>query len=196
MATAKRTTYHHGNLREELIKTTVALLEERGPSGFSLREVARRASVVPAAPAHHFGNVTGLLTAVAVVSFENLLEEFEAISASKGAATERLFRLCEAYIQHFREKPGMASVMFRWDLLNPDAEELETVRRQTRDILRRTVEDALPDDASENQIEGATVAIWTATHGLVALRLDDRHDLSGHIAFYVDAIINGSSRHD
>ena len=54
-APAPRETYHHGDLRAALIDAAEALLAERGIEGFSLREVARRSGVSPAAPAHHFG---------------------------------------------------------------------------------------------------------------------------------------------
>ena len=73
--------YHHGALREALIDATESLLAEKGPESFSLREVARRAGVSPAAPAHHFGDASGLLTVVATLGFEGLaaaLREAEA----------------------------------------------------------------------------------------------------------------------
>src|SRR5689334_18307265 len=70
--------YHHGALRESLIATAEALLEERGVEGFTLRECARRAGVSPAAPAHHFGNVGGLLTAIATLGFAGLADALEA----------------------------------------------------------------------------------------------------------------------
>ena len=38
-------------------------LTESGPARLSLRELARRAGVSHAAPAHHFGDKAGLLTA-------------------------------------------------------------------------------------------------------------------------------------
>ena len=47
-----REAYHHGALRDALIDATEALIAERGAQGFSLREVARRSGVSPAAPAH------------------------------------------------------------------------------------------------------------------------------------------------
>ena len=67
--------YHHGALRQALIDATEALLAEKGADGFSLREVARRAGVSAAAPAHHFGDASGLLTAVATLGFEGLTKE-------------------------------------------------------------------------------------------------------------------------
>ena len=70
--------YHHGALREALIEATESLLAERGAEGFSLREVARRAGVSPAAPAYHFGDAAGLLTAVASSGFEALTRALQA----------------------------------------------------------------------------------------------------------------------
>jgi AcrR family transcriptional regulator len=73
--------YHHGALREALIEASEALLAERGLEGFSLREVARRSGVSPAAPAHHFGDADGLLAAVATQAFDGLTAALEAGNA-------------------------------------------------------------------------------------------------------------------
>src|SRR5260370_38273616 len=64
--------FHHGSLHEALVAAADAVLTERGVEGFTLREAARRAGVSPAAPAHHFGSATGLLTEVAIRGFEEL----------------------------------------------------------------------------------------------------------------------------
>jgi AcrR family transcriptional regulator len=77
--------YHHGALRAALIEATEALLAERGAEGFSLREVARRAGVSPAAPSHHFGDAAGLLTAVASLGFEALAQALQAGQARGGS---------------------------------------------------------------------------------------------------------------
>ncbi len=61
--------YHHGDLRAALLTAAEQELAERGLEGFSLRGVAKRAGVSHAAPAHHFGDVTGLLTALAAAGF-------------------------------------------------------------------------------------------------------------------------------
>src|SRR6266545_2647250 len=55
--------YHHGDLRRALLAAAVAAIEERGPAAISLRDLARRANVSHAAPAHHFGDKAGLLAA-------------------------------------------------------------------------------------------------------------------------------------
>jgi len=50
----KKSAYHHGDLRQQLVAATEEIILERGVDGFTLREAARRAGVSPAAPAHHF----------------------------------------------------------------------------------------------------------------------------------------------
>ena len=57
--------YHHGDLRSALLVAAEADLAENGIEAFSLRQVARRAGVSHAAPAQHFGDANGLLTALA-----------------------------------------------------------------------------------------------------------------------------------
>src|ERR1700741_2908608 len=69
---------HHGALRQALSDATDELLAERGVEGFSLREVARRSGVAPSAPAHYFGDATGLLIAVSTLAFDGLTEALEA----------------------------------------------------------------------------------------------------------------------
>src|SRR5690349_24467205 len=66
----ERTRYHHGDLPEALLKATAQLVQEQGVGALSLREVARRAGVSHGAPAHHFGDKAGLLTALATQGFE------------------------------------------------------------------------------------------------------------------------------
>lgn len=64
-ATTRRASYHHGNLRAAMIAATIALVEEAGPEGVTVREAARRAGVSSGAPFRHFPNKTALMTAVA-----------------------------------------------------------------------------------------------------------------------------------
>lgn len=64
--------YHHGNLRAALIQATLRAIAEDGPDGFTLRDVARRAGVSPAAPYRHFQDKDELLAAVAAECADRL----------------------------------------------------------------------------------------------------------------------------
>ena len=57
--------YHHGDLRRAILTAALDVIAADGPSGLSLRDLARRAGVSHAAPAHHFKDRAGLLTAIA-----------------------------------------------------------------------------------------------------------------------------------
>ena len=74
--------YHHGALRDALLKAAERVLERDGLAGLTLRAVAREAGVSHAAPTHHFGDLTGLVSELAAIGFR----QFNAAMAAAGAA--------------------------------------------------------------------------------------------------------------
>src|SRR5215208_779795 len=118
--------YHHGDLPNALRRAAVDVIVERGLGGFSLREVARRAGVSHTAPAHHFGDVRGLLTSVAEEGFVLLHDASEAAVAGGGAPVERLAALGEAYVGMARLHPAHCEVMFRTDLVDENDDGVQT----------------------------------------------------------------------
>ena len=108
-----------GDLRQALLDAAVAALDEAGADRLSLRDVARRAGVSHAAPAHHFTDKAGLLTAVATEGFGMLVTYLA--DAQPGAArqpADQLAALGRAYAQFAEENPGRFEVMFRPGLLH------------------------------------------------------------------------------
>src|SRR5574341_518780 len=63
--TTSRRAYHHGGLRDAILRSAAHLLEKQGVEGLSLREAARRARVSHAAPYRHFPDRESLLAALA-----------------------------------------------------------------------------------------------------------------------------------
>ena len=84
MARAPVKPYHHGRLREAVLEAAVAEIEALGPARLSMREIARRAGVSHAAPAHHFGDKAGIFTAIAAEGYRLLTES--TIQAATGDA--------------------------------------------------------------------------------------------------------------
>ncbi len=115
----RRSSYHHGDLRTALINAADAIITESGIEGFSLRAAAQRAGVSPAAPAHHFGSVKGLLTEVALLAFERAGRYLDAVENTENA-TRNVRALCLAYVRFAVENPGHFRLMFRGDLVNRD----------------------------------------------------------------------------
>ena len=62
--------YHHGNLKEALLRAALELITQKGPAGFTFAEAARWAGVSPAAPYRHFRDRDELLASVALRGFE------------------------------------------------------------------------------------------------------------------------------
>ena len=62
--------YHHGNLKEALIRAALELIAQKGPAGFTFAEAARWAGVSPAAPYRHFRDRDELLSNVALRGFQ------------------------------------------------------------------------------------------------------------------------------
>jgi len=173
------TPYHHGALREALIQATEALLAERGADGFSLREVARRAGVSPAAPSHHFGDAAGLLTAVATLGFEGLTLALEAGDARGGAdPVAGLREQGLAYVDFALRHPGRFRLMFRSGQLHGDPE-LARHGEAAFEVLARGVRRAfgVADAGHMSPAHwNAVTALWSLVHGYSHLAIAGKFD--------------------
>ncbi len=185
--------YHHGDLRRALIDASADLLAERGPAGFSLREVARRASVSPGAPSHHFGDTRGLLTAVAAEGFARLNASFEAIDPNV-SAFDRLQAHTACYVELGMRSPGSMAIMFRSDLVDTTDESYASQAPRSYETFESVVRAALDDTSSGVDVTCATKTLWATCHGLVQLyrseaeSLDDDVELA-HLVDHATAIV-------
>ncbi|UVK37578.1 TetR/AcrR family transcriptional regulator [Mesorhizobium sp. AR10] len=173
---AERDAYHHGDLRDALIKATDAILAERGLEGFTLREAARRAHVSPAAPAHHFGSSAGLLTEVAILGFLELVRHIS-IGKSAGSPVERLKKQGVGYVRFALTFPGRFHLMFRHDLLLADNERLGAASEQALAAIAPTIRAlrAMPDDEElDAPARAMLLAVWSTVHGFAHLALDGK----------------------
>ena len=103
-----RPTYHHGDLRNSLIRAALALVAERGVEGFSLREAARTVGVSASACYRHFSDREELLAAVAHEGLDTLAEEMRAAAAKHEGpgpfdAVQRFWDYATAYL-HFAQE--------------------------------------------------------------------------------------------
>src|SRR5689334_2430086 len=104
--------YHHGALREALLQAAERVLERDGLAGLTLRAVAREAGVSHAAPTHHFGDLTGLLSELAAVGYRQFNAAMGAANAS-GTPQEKGMASAKAYVAYAQAHPGMYGLMFR-----------------------------------------------------------------------------------
>ena len=158
--------YHHGRLRAEVIDAAVAEVEAVGAAAVSMREIARRAGVSHAAPAHHFGDKTGIFTAIATEGFRMAAEAI-------GSAATGPFGFLDggaAYVLFALSHPGYFEVMFRPALYRTDDPDLVAARTAAFAVLDDSAAE-LADQWGLADVGGLTVAGWSMSHGLATLLL-------------------------
>jgi AcrR family transcriptional regulator len=181
--------YHHGDLPRVLLEAAVEAIAEVGPGAVSLRELARRAGVSHAAPAHHFGDKAGLLTAVAADGFRRLAATLRETYEASGSFLE----VGVAYVGFAVTHRAHFEVMFRPELYRTDDPELVRARDAARALLYPPAADASnsPDDGGDVR---AGVAAWSLVHGLATLWLnqnlppelgDDPEQIAREVARYL-----------
>ncbi len=171
MTSENKEKYHHGALREALLAAAEAELEAHGVEGFSLRKVAKRAGVSHAAPAHHFGDAQGLLTALAALGYRRFVETQMRHEAQAGDdARARLLASGHGYIDFAETSPALFRLVF--SSTRPDYEDPELVAAAEAAFGHLAGHVAAIRGISPFEDAGVmldAIAIWSAAHGLADL---------------------------
>jgi len=105
--------YHHGNLREALLRAAEKTLETGGVQSISLRELSRELGVSHTSPRRHFANKQALLDALALRGFERLDEISKRAAKDSGKnLIAHLTKLGRAYVGFAVKHPALLSLMF------------------------------------------------------------------------------------
>lgn len=164
--------YHHGNLREALIRAALDLIAQKGPGGFTFADAARWAGVSSAAPYRHFRDRDALLADVARRGFEL----FEArLSHAWNDGRPDSYRAFEeigrAYLAFARDEPAHYSAMFEAGVsldadpgLRAAADRAFEVLRQASEVLAAR----LPPDKRPPALM-MSLHIWALSHGIASL---------------------------
>lgn len=175
--------YHHGNLRQELLRHAVDLARTGGPDAVSMRDVQRRAGVSNAAAYRHYTDRDALMIAVVEYARQQLAERMtEALAAvpSRGSktrrATARLRATGQAYIDFALAEPGLFRTAFAAEVTNLDvllaAEDVGSQQHPFA-ILRACIDDIVAAGGlSVGRRPGVDEACWAAVHGLATLFVD------------------------
>jgi AcrR family transcriptional regulator len=159
--------YHHGDLRQAVLAAAVDALTESGPARLSLRDLARRAGVSHAAPAHHFGDKAGLLTAVAAEGYNLLADTLTAAQQR----TADFLDVGVAYVRFAVDHRAHFEVMFRPDLYHPDDPAVAAARQRAADALYGGVRSVTATRRGPD-IPLAGIAAWSLVHGFATLWLN------------------------
>jgi AcrR family transcriptional regulator len=176
VVTTPKAPYHHGNLRSDLVRTAIELLEESGESELSLRAVARRAGVSPAAPYRHYADREALVSAVAAVGYRELAERLAAAHPSP-STPEQLATVAIAYVQFALERPALFRIMFG-EPCDRDNDERVAATAAVSHYVRAIVQRSFP----QGDADALATAVWALVHGLAFLHLDGKLDASSPAA--------------
>jgi AcrR family transcriptional regulator len=164
--------YHHGNLKEALIRAALELIAQKGPAGFTFAEAARAAGVSPAAPYRHFRDRDDLLIDIARRGFDRF-EQVLARAWNEGrpdpfSAFERIGR---AYLEFARAEPAYYSAMFEAGIPLDASPELREAGERAFAVLRTAAEKLIARLPPERRPPALMMAlhIWSLSHGIASL---------------------------
>jgi AcrR family transcriptional regulator len=170
--------YHHGALRDALLEAAERVLERDGLSGLALRAVAREAGVSHAAPTHHFGDLTGLVSELAAIGFRQFNVAMAAAGAAGSSPMEKAIARAKAYVGYAQAHPGMYGLMFRTERLDMSRPSLHEAAEAAFAGLAGSIGASRHEQISEQALsleQAAAIArAWSLVHGFTMLLLDDR----------------------
>ena len=170
--------YHHGALRDGLLAAAERVLEREGLAGLTLRAVAREAGVSHAAPTHHFGDLTGLVSELAAIGFRQFNAAMAAAGAIGNEPMEKAMARAKAYVAYAQAHPGMYGLMFRTERLDASRPSLREAARASFSGLAGAIGANRQEQVSEEALsldQGAAIArAWSLVHGFTMLLLDGR----------------------
>jgi AcrR family transcriptional regulator len=168
--------YHHGNLRQELLRAAEAALEERGVQHLSLRELSRELGVSHASPQRHFASKQDLIDALAITGFERLSSVMaKAAQARSIDFNARLTKAAFAYVGFALKHPALFALMYQEKLRPGMRPELKTAVVSAFSHIPKILKEG---QEAEKIIAGdpdrLALTIGAALHGLVAMSIDGK----------------------
>jgi len=185
-AAGEDTPYHHGALRVALLQAAERVLEREGLSGLTLRAVAREAGVSHAAPTHHFGDLTGLVSELAAIGFAQFNAAMASSCSPDTPFPARALARAKAYVGYAQAHPGMYGLMFRTERLDYSRPSLHEAAEAAFAGLAGAVAASRHEEIREQGLtleQAAAIArAWSLVHGFTMLLLDGRlSDILRHL---------------
>ena len=175
---AGETPYHHGDLHDALLAAAERVLERDGLAGLTLRAVAREAGVSHAAPTHHFGDLTGLVSELAAIGFRRFGAAMITARASETHPLLQGLANAKAYVAYAQASPAIFSLMFRTERLDMSRPSLREAASASFEGLASAVGAGRNEKFSGEKLtldQAAAIArAWSLVHGFTTLLLDGR----------------------
>lgn len=168
----KKQGYHHGNLREALVASCLKLIEEKGPTGFSLSEAAREAGVTPAAVYRHFAGREDLIAEAAHQGYDvfgDLMEH--AYNDGQPSALSAFLATGRAYLAFANKFPGHYIAMFESGISIQRNPALNASATRALGVLEKAAVDLSEHIPADRRppAQMFSAHIWALSHGVVEL---------------------------
>jgi AcrR family transcriptional regulator len=174
----KEAPYHHGALRDALLEAAERVLERDGLAGLTLRAVAREAGVSHAAPTHHFGDLTGLVSELAAIGFRQFNAAMADAAAAGASPIDKAWARAKAYVAYAQAHPGMYGLMFRTERLDMSRPSLHEAASASFAGLAGAIgasrHEQIHEEALSLEQAAAIARAWSLVHGFTMLLLDHR----------------------
>ena len=164
--------YHHGNLKEALVRAALELIAEKGPAGFTFADAARWAGVSPAAPYRHFRDRDALLADVARRGFDEFTATLtKAWDDGRPDVLKAFDWLGKAYLDFAKREPAYYSAMFEAGVPADADPLLREAGERAFGVLRAAAEKLVALMPEKGRPPALMVAlhIWSMTHGIASL---------------------------
>ncbi|WP_417719160.1 TetR/AcrR family transcriptional regulator [Salipiger sp.] len=164
--------YHHGNLRQALVDAALGLIEEKGPTGFTLSEAAKQAGVTPAAVYRHFEGREDLIAEAARQGYEIFADVMQyAYDSGQPSALSAFEATGRAYLAFARRHPGHYIAMFESGISVNHSPELAAISARARGVLEKAAAELSSHIPPEKRPPAAMFSahIWALSHGVVEL---------------------------
>ena len=177
-----------------LLQAAERVLERDGLAGLTLRAVAREAGVSHAAPTHHFGDLTGLLSELAAIGFRQFNAAMAAACAPGASLADRAMARAKAYVGYAQAHPGMYGLMFRTERLDYSRPSLHEAAKASfaglAGAIGASLQEKIHEETLSLQQAAAIARAWSLVHGFTMLLLDGRlTDILGRLPEGTDAEI-------
>ena len=170
--------YHHGNLKAELIKHALKIINKEGISALTIRKVATAAKVSHTACYRHFINKKALLAAIATQGFELFLEEMQRDTSNKNSSLENLMVSGRGYLRFAQTYAEHYNLMFKLATQIADHEELKKTSEASFNYLLQLIGHCQRDAfIRQGDTHNIALFVWASLHGFCDLNLSDPNSL-------------------
>ena len=185
-----RKRYHHGNLKQEIIKESLQQLNLVGADKLSFRTIAKKLGVVSSAPYNHFKSKNQLFKELINIGTDNLLKKMKNEKLKKSLPSEQLSYTARAYLKFSLEEKELFSLMF--SKKNLEIKKLiDSISSQFLDIVKEKFKDGSRVRVTE---KGASMTAWAMVHGLAKLAGNDNlEEIEKNVELKFDEIFNQMS---